>query len=119
MWSIPLVLMLALAALGPTLAFTSEHRRYTGRVQSIIPGKSVLVVEVLSENQTVKTVEVDAKNAKIVRLLRDPAQPWKWVEQPIQVFRLSAGTFVVVIGGPLESGVIGASRIEVPVDEPK
>jgi len=57
--------MLALAALGPTLAFTSEHHRYTGRVQSIIPGKSVLVVEVLSENQTVKTVEVDAKNAKI------------------------------------------------------
>lgn len=114
-----LLLALALSLPTHTLASASEHHRYTGRVQSIIPDKRVLVVEVLGENEAVKTVEIDARNAKIVRMSRDPAQPWKWLEQPIQIFQLPAGTFVVVIGGALERGVIQASRIEVPKDESK
>ena len=61
-----------------------------------------------------KMVWVHVRSATVVRLWRDQARPWEWRERPASLYWLPINTFVTVIGREESSGIIRASRIEVP-----
>ena len=50
----------------------------------------------------------------MVRIWRDPADPWTWRERPTSIYRWPVGTYVVVIGRRIDQGSVEASRIEIP-----
>jgi len=60
-------------------------------------------------------VEAQIGDAKLVRVWRDPARPWRWRERPIGLYELLSAPFVVVIGRQDRYGRIIATRVEVPV----
>jgi hypothetical protein len=107
-------------ALGPA-AFAEAgdaFSRHAGRIHSLLPAAGVLIIEEVGANGEEAMVEVAVTAAAIVRVWRDPAQPWQWQEQPTRLHRFAAGTFVVVVGRRDASGVVHASRVEVPKVEP-
>jgi hypothetical protein len=67
-----------------------------------------------------ETVWADVRDAAIVRLSRDPRRPWEWRERSTRAHRLPSGTYVTVIGREGTSGIVRASRVEVPQpDDPQ
>ena len=54
------------------------------------------------------------RRAKVVRIWRDPVDPWTWRERVTSVYRWPVGTFIVVIGCTIHAGSVEASRIEIP-----
>ena len=102
----------------PASASAEKPSRHAGRVHSLAPAQGVLVIEEMGADGVTALVEVAVRNAQVVRIWRDRAQPWVWRERPVRLHYLAAGTFVVVIGREDRDGAIAASRVEVPeVDE--
>lgn len=95
-------------------ASASHMARHAGRVHSMIPHEGVLIIEDVGANNAVEKIKVDIRNARILRVWRDPDRPGRWQERPTRAQRLSVGTFVVVIGKARASGVVEADWIEVP-----
>jgi hypothetical protein len=108
------VTVLGLALASSAFGLESRLDRHAGRVHSFVPDQSVLFLEEAGAGGTVETITIDLRNAQIVRVRRDPADPWTWIEEPVHPGRLSVGTWVIVIGKTTESGVIQAARVEVP-----
>jgi hypothetical protein len=74
----------------------------------------VLVIEGYGSSHQSEILEVRIKGAKIVRVWRDAADPWAWRERATTIYRWPVGTFVTILGTEDESGVIEASRVEIP-----
>jgi hypothetical protein len=90
------------AALLGAGAACADEVRHSGNVHSFTPADGVLVIE------------ADVRHAVIVRLSRDRRRPWEWREEPTRAYWLSIGTYVTVIGLEDRSGIVRASRVEVP-----
>ena len=60
------------------------------------------------------SLSVHVRTATVVRLWRGQDRHWKWRERPTSLYWLPINTFVTVIGREEPSGLIRASRIEVP-----
>jgi hypothetical protein len=88
--------------------------RHAGRIHSLAPAEGVLVIEEVVSDGATEFVHVRVRDAEVVRVWRDRADPWQWRERPTWLYRLPAGTFVVIIGRQEASGAITARRIEVP-----
>jgi hypothetical protein len=108
----------AIVAVSAGLAGADRLAWHSGRVVSLAPVDHILVIEEIGSNGTTRLVEVQIREAKIVRVSRDPEDPWAWRERPTRVFRWPAGTFVVVIGREHPLGVIDATRVEFPQSRP-
>lgn len=80
----------------------------------MVPADGKLVTEDVGANGMTALVEVQIRDAMAVRVARDPDHSWLWRERPLRLYRLPAGTLVVIIGQEDASGVINASRVEVP-----
>ena len=108
-------------AILATLAEPESVVRHAGRLQSLRPSDGVLVIEEIGPSGRGELVEVRIQNASVVRVSRDPADPWRWREQSTNIYRWPIGTFVVVIARARPSGAIDAARVEIPdvgSDEP-
>jgi hypothetical protein len=92
----------------------ADEVRHSGTVHSFTPADGVLVIEAVGVDGEEETVWADIRNADIVRLSRDPRRPWQWRERPTRAHWLSIGTYVTVIGREGRSGIVRASRVEVP-----
>ena len=88
--------------------------RHAGLLQSLDPAEGVLTIEEVGVNGTTDLLQVRIRGADVVRVWRDPAEPWQWRERPTRIHRWPAGTFVVVVGTTAPSGVIDATRVELP-----
>lgn len=98
----------------------ADDVRHSGNVHSFAPAEGVLVIEALGVDGAEETMWVDVRGAQVVRLSRDPRRPWRWRERPISVHQLPSGTYVTVIGREGRSGIVRASRVEVPEpDDPQ
>ncbi|HEY7436992.1 MAG TPA: hypothetical protein VIE41_17760 [Methylomirabilota bacterium] len=114
---------IVLGSLGLVLAgggaWADEVRR-SGTVHSFTPADGVLVIEAMGPDGVEETVWADVRDAAIVRLSRDPRRPWEWRERSTRAHRLPSGTYVTVIGREGTSGIVRASRVEVPQpDDPQ
>jgi len=110
---------LVLGVSGGGAAWADEVR-HSGNVHSFTPAEGVLVIEAMGVDGTEEAVWADIRDAAIVRLSRDPRRPWEWRERRTSVHRLSSGTYVTVIGRESRSGIVRASRVEVPEpDDPQ
>jgi len=113
----PLVLTLSLSGGG---AAWGDEVRHSGNVQSFTPAEGVLVLEARGVDGAEETVWADVRHAEIVRLSRDPRRPWEWRERRTGAHWLPVGTYVTVIGLEGRSGIVRASRVEVPEpDDPQ
>jgi hypothetical protein len=92
----------------------ADDVRHSGNVHSFTPAEGVLVLETMGADGAEETVWADVRHAKIVRLSRDPRRPWEWRERRTSAYWLSSGTYVTVIGREGRSGIVRASRVEVP-----
>jgi hypothetical protein len=99
-------------------AHATEPARHAGRVHSLLPSSGVLIIEEAGVDGEAELLEVEARNARVVRVWRDAAEPSRWREQPVRLYALPAGTFVVVIGHSVGDDHIVAHRIEVPAEHP-
>ena len=106
--------VLTLLALGAAPVLAGNSVRVSGQTHSLAPSEDVLVLSVLGANGLEEMVWVHVRNAKVVRLWRDQDRHWKWRERPTNLYWLPINTFVTVIGRAGPSGIIRASRIEVP-----
>ena len=97
-----------------TLAEGDSVVRHAGRLQWVSPSDMVLVLEEAGPNGRGALLEVGFRNASIVHVSRDPADPWRWRDRPTSIFRWPIGTFLVVIGRAAASGTIDATRVEIP-----
>jgi hypothetical protein len=88
--------------------------RHTGSIQSVRPSDGILIIEELGTGGVSEVLEVGIREAKVVRIWRDPADPWTWRERLTSIYRWPVGTFVVVIGRRIDDGSVQASRIEIP-----
>ena len=61
-----------------------------------------------------EVLDVGIRTATVVRIWRDPAEPWTWREHLTSIYRWPVGTYVVVIGRRIDNGSVDASRIEIP-----
>ena len=104
------VLFLALPPVAP--AGGGEPARHTGHIQSVRPSDGMLFIEETGMDSQV--LKVWTRDATVVRLWRDPADPWTWREGLTSIYRWPVGTFVVVIGRRTDGGAVQASRIEIP-----
>lgn len=102
------------AALLGAGAACADEVRHSGNVHSFTPADGVLVIEVMGTDGAEETVWADVRHAVIVRLSRDRRRPWEWREEPTRAYWLSIGTYVTVIGLEDRSGIVRASRVEVP-----
>jgi hypothetical protein len=110
-WVVLGSLLLGLASGGVAWA---DDVRHSGNVHSFAPADGVLVLETMGIDGAEETVWADVRGARIVRLSRDPRRPWEWRERPTRAHQLPSGTYVTVIGREGRSGIVRASRIEVP-----
>ncbi|MEK8035541.1 MAG: hypothetical protein AAB226_02260, partial [candidate division NC10 bacterium] len=55
--------------------------RHAGLLQSIHPAEGVLVIEEVGGNGTTALLQVRTLSADVVRVWRDPAEPWRWRER--------------------------------------
>jgi hypothetical protein len=111
------VLILALVASGLAGADRSEadeRERYAGRVLSVDPARGLMLIEESGPAGRWQEIRVRVRNAQVVRLSREAARPAEWREEPARLEGVAAGTFVVVIGGPDASGMVEATRVEIP-----
>jgi hypothetical protein len=111
------VLILALVAPGLAGADRSEadeRERYAGRVLSVDPARGLMLIEESGPAGRWQEIRVRVRNAQVVRLSREAARPTEWREEPARLEGVTAGTFVVVIGSPDASGMVEASRVEIP-----
>jgi hypothetical protein len=111
------VLILALVAPGLAGADRSEadeRERYAGRVLSVDPARGLMLIEESGPAGRWQEIRVRVRNAQVVRLSREAARPAEWREEPARLEGVTAGTFVVVIGSPDASGMVEASRVEIP-----
>jgi hypothetical protein len=92
----------------------ANQDRFTGRINSIVPGDGVVVIDRSSTPDTEHLVAVDFRGAKVVRVWRDSRNPETWQEQSTSLNRWPAGTFVIVIGSKGPKGRVRANRIEIP-----
>lgn len=104
------ILVLALSV----SAVVAQPARHAGLVQSFVPSAGLMLVEEVGAGGAYAIIEVDVRDADVVRLWRDPNDPWGWKERPARIHRLPVGTFVVVVGHPQTNGVVDALRVEVP-----
>jgi hypothetical protein len=88
--------------------------RHAGRIQAVSPNTDVLVIEGYGSSQQSELLEVRIRRAEIVRVWRDAADPGAWRQRATTIYRWPVGTFVVILGIEDESGVIEASRVEIP-----
>jgi hypothetical protein len=111
------VLILALVAPGLAGADRSEadeRERYAGRVLSVDPARGLMLIEESGPAGRWQEIRVRVRNAQVVRLSREAARPAEWREEPARLEGVTAGIFVVVIGSPDASGLVEASRVEIP-----
>lgn len=106
------VFTLTMACGLPVVA--GDALRHTGRLVSLSPAEGVVFIEEVRPGGDSALIEIEVREAKVVRLWRDPAKPWRWRERPTRVHRWPVGTFVVVIGRAGPDGVVDARRIEIP-----
>ena len=106
--------ILTLLALGAAPVLAGNSVRVSGQTHSLVPSDDVLVLSVLKANGLEEMVSVHVRNATVVRLWRDQDRHWEWRERPTSLHWLPINTFVTVIGREGPSGIIRASRIEVP-----
>ncbi len=88
--------------------------RHTGHIQSVRPSDGMLFIEELGTDGGSEVLAVSIREAKVVRIWRDPADPWTWRERATSIYRWPVGTFVVVTGRTIREGSVEASRIEIP-----
>lgn len=88
--------------------------RHTGSIQSVRPSDGTLSIEELGTDGVFDVLEIGIRKATVVRVWRDPADPWTWRERLTSIYRWPVGTFVVVIGRRIDRGSVEASRIEIP-----
>jgi hypothetical protein len=108
---------LLVAAFGATVLTAgadAEPRRYSGSVQSFEPSAGLIVVREIGHAGTKTLVTVNVRDARVIRVWRDPEDPERWRERPVRIHRLPVGTFVVVVGDRGPEGVVNATRVEVP-----
>jgi len=79
----------------------------------------MLIIEELGRDGVSEVLEVRIQSAKVVRVWRDPVDPWTWRERATSIYRWPVGTFVVVIGRTIHEGSVEASRIEIPKITPE
>lgn len=106
------VLFLALPPIAA--AAGGEPARHTGHIQSVRPSDGMLFIEEPGGNGVSRVLKVCTRSATVVRLWRDPADPWTWRQDLTSIYRWPVGTFVVVIGRRIDEGSVEASRIEIP-----
>lgn len=97
-----------------TSSVDAETRRHAGSMQGFEPSAGLIFVREIAGGGTQTLVEVDIRNAHVVRVWRDPSDPERWKERPVRIHRLVIGTFVVVVGDRGPKGVVKATRVEVP-----
>ena len=107
------VLSLLLAPLD-VLAGDGGAARHTGNIHSIRPSDGTLIIEELGTGGVSGVLDVGFRTATVVRIWRDPADPWTWRERLTSIYRWPVGTYVVVIGRRIDNGSVDASRIEIP-----
>jgi hypothetical protein len=78
------------------------------------PANRTLVIQEVGGSGDTRGLEVRMDNAHVVRVWRDPAEPWAWQQRATSIYRWPVGTLVVVIGRATPSGPVEASRIEIP-----
>jgi len=88
--------------------------RHAGLLQSINPSDMTLVIEETGPNGRIDLVEISIRNAEVVHVSRDPADPWRWRARRTNIYRWPVGTFLVVSGQAGTSGVVEALRVEIP-----
>jgi hypothetical protein len=98
----------------PTSHGGEKRAKHAGYIQSVRPSDGTLLIEEVGRDGAASTLHVRMRNAAVVRLWRDPADPWVWRERATSIYRWPVGTFVVVIGRATPSGSIDANRIEIP-----
>ena len=106
--------VLPLLTLGASPVLAGNSVRVSGQTHSIAPSNDVLVLSVLGANGLEEMVSVHPRNTTVVRLWRDKERHWEWRERPTNLYWLPIKTFVTVVGREDPSGIIRASRIEVP-----
>jgi hypothetical protein len=92
----------------------ANQDRFTGRINSIVPGDGVVVIDRSSTRDAEHLVAVDFRGAQVVRVWRDGKNPATWREQSTSLSRWPAGTFVIVVGSTGPTGRVRAHRIEIP-----
>lgn len=107
------VLFLPLTSLD-ALAGGDRVARHAGHIQSVRPSDGMLIIEELGKDGVSEVLGVWIRRAQVVRIWRDPADPWKWREGVTSIYWWPVGTFVVVIGRTIHEGSVEASRIEIP-----
>jgi hypothetical protein len=107
------VLSLPLTSLN-VFAGDGGAARHTGNIQSVRASDGTLMIEELGTGGVSKVLDVGIRRATVVRIWRDPADPWTWRERLTSIYRWPVGTYVVVIGRRIDKGSVEASRIEIP-----
>jgi hypothetical protein len=90
------------------------EERHAGRIQSVDPGAGLLIIEESGLAGRIESLEVEVRGARVLRVFRDPREPWRWREEPTQLARFPVGTYVVVMGQRGPSGRLEARRVEIP-----
>jgi hypothetical protein len=106
--------LLALLPLASSRVLADQEgtaARHAGRIQAVSPNTGVLLIEGYGSHEV---LVVRISGAEIVRIWRDAADPWTWRERATTIYRWPVGTFVMILGSEDESGVIEASRVEIP-----
>jgi len=106
--------VVSLLTLGAVPLLAGNLVRVSGQTHSLAPSDDVLVLTVLGANGFEEMVSVRVRNTTVVRLWRDKDRQWEWRERPTSLYWLPIKTFVTVIGREDSSGIIRATRIEVP-----
>ena len=96
------------------LAGDGGAARHTGNIQSVRPLDGTLIIEELGPGGVPEALDVRIRTATVVRIWRDPADPWTWRERLTSIYRWPVGTYVVVIGRTIDNGSVEATRIEIP-----
>jgi hypothetical protein len=104
---------LLLVVISGTAAHANQDR-FSGRINSIVPGDGVVVIDRSSTRDVEHLVAVDFRGAQVIRVWRDSQNPGTWREQSTSLSRWPAGTFVIVVGSTGPTGRVRANRIEIP-----
>ena len=112
--SVLTVLAFALVVFAAGNNAEAEEARHAGRLQHYSPADGLLVIEELGVSGDPGLLQVRIRDAVVVHLRRDPADPFEWRETRTQLQRWPTGTFIVVIGRDEGRGTVTASRVEIP-----
>lgn len=109
-----LVLASLIASVSGSVAWAADEVRHSGTVHSFTPSDGVLLIDARGVDGVEEMVWADVRAADVVRLSRHPRRPWEWRERQTTVHWLPVGTYITVIGREGHSGILRASRVEVP-----